>query len=76
MKFPFVSASDGIIMMISSLSLCSFFALRIVAQLKKISCGFPAKVSKRTLKHAWRRQETPDSGLAENLIISMRFLQF
>jgi len=47
---------------------------RIVGKMIKISCGFPAKASKRTQKYAWRRQETPDSGVIETLVISISLL--
>lgn len=65
MKFPFVDSTDGMIVMIASLSLCSFYTLLIVAQMINTACGMPAKASNRALKYIRGRQETPDSGEAE-----------
>jgi len=75
MKFLFAGLNIWMIEMIA-LSLCGFFAALMVVQIIKSACGMPAKASKRTLKQAWKRQETPDSGVAENSAISIGFLHF
>lgn len=75
MKFPFAGFDIWMIEMIA-LSLCGIFAALMVVQMIKSACGMPAKASKTALKHAWNRQETPDSGVTENAAISICFLHF
>jgi hypothetical protein len=76
MKFPFVGFDAWMIVKIAMVSLYGSLAVRIVAQLKKISCGFHARASKTALKHAWKRQEIPGSGVVENSLISMSLLYY